>query len=966
MKVSPVIGTALLFLWLTFFSLGEVRGAPGDEKDDARPLSLNGGGTTLPNGVAAGDTTQTSALLWTRATTGGDLLFEYSTDPAFDTAVISITATVSDLFQPVKVLLTGLSPATTYYYRVTDAAGAAGEGHFRTAAPIGTKTGLRFGVSGDWVGELAPYPAIANADERDLDFFVAHGDTIAAGSAPTTLADFRLKHNEVYSTHLGLNTWADLRSSTSILATIDDNEVRNDFAGGADPASDPRFDNSGAFINETQLYSTALQAFVEYNPISDTYYGPTGDARTANKHKRYRYRTYGSDAAVFLLDTRSFRDAQLSLGSTVTDVLAFLNNTLVLTDRTIFGAQQLSDLKADLLAAQAARITWKFVLVPSPIQNLGLYKAEDRFEGYAAERNDLLRFIHQNGIQNVVFIAAGLHGTVVNNLTYQDSLISPQIPVTTFEVIAGPVAVDPPSGPFGPILIEYAEALGVITPTTKAIYEALPRAGKDEFVRTLMDAYLITPLGYDPIGLDGSGVQATLLQGGYLAAHTYGWTEFEVSPATQVLTVTTYGIDYYTETLLLDDPAAVISRTPAIVSQFVVTPSLLPPVSPEIVTIDGPTTGDLATLYTFTATTGPISTTTPLTYAWQANGQSEVIHSNDLSDTAPFSWTTSGLKWITVTVQNEGEPVVSDTYTIDIIAPPIITAPQSISLSGPETGQVGAAYSFTATVGPPDTTTPLTYFWRASEQETVTQTNALEDDLSLFWLTPGSKTITVTAGNGGPAVTAVHTVTLIVSGVVTPVNNVMISGPVEGAVDVSYSFTATVSPADATLPVTYTWEASGYGPLSQTGGGSDSQSFSWPVGGQKTITVTADNGLAQVTDLHTITIEASEVITPLNNVTISGPVEGAVDVSYSFTATVSPADATLPVTYTWEASGYGPLTRTNTTGDSLSFAWPLSGLKTIIVTAHNGGAPVSDTHTIAITATDSGGPQIYLPLILKH
>ena len=48
----------------------------------------------------------------------------------------------------------------------------------------------------------------------------------------------------------------------------------------------------------------------------------------------------------------------------------------------------------------------------SAIQNLGLFHAEDRYEGYAAERTDLLKFIKANGINNVVFIAAGLHGHV--------------------------------------------------------------------------------------------------------------------------------------------------------------------------------------------------------------------------------------------------------------------------------------------------------------------------------------------------------------------------------------------------------------------------------------------------------------------------------------------------------------------------------------------------------------------------
>jgi len=320
-----------------------------------------------------------------------------------------------------------------------------------------------------------------------------------------------------------------------------------------------------------RLYGNALQAFLEYNPLRNEFYGATGDPRTANKRKLYRFNTSGSDAAVFVLDTRSFRDQQLPLNDPTDplQVLAFLTDSLNDTSRTLLGAQQLADLKADLKRAQADGITWKFILVSVPIQNLGLFHAEDRYEGYAAERANLLRFINQNGVDNVVFIAAALHGTIVNNLTYQEVPLGPQIPTRAFEVIVGPVAIYPP---FGPAIINLAESYGLITPEERATYEALSREGKDEFVRQLVDEKLLAPLGYDPIGLEGSGIGATLLQGGYVDAHTYGWTEFEVDQGTQVLTVTNYGVDFYTEAELAANPNDIITRTPTIVSQFVVTP----------------------------------------------------------------------------------------------------------------------------------------------------------------------------------------------------------------------------------------------------------------------------------------------------------------------------------------------------------------------------------------------------------
>src|SRR5690606_39964051 len=50
----------------------------------------------------------------------------------------------------------------------------------RSSALDGERQGLRFGASGDVRGDLAPYPAIANAPGRDLDFFVHLGDTVYA------------------------------------------------------------------------------------------------------------------------------------------------------------------------------------------------------------------------------------------------------------------------------------------------------------------------------------------------------------------------------------------------------------------------------------------------------------------------------------------------------------------------------------------------------------------------------------------------------------------------------------------------------------------------------------------------------------------------------------------------------------------------------------------------------------------
>jgi phosphodiesterase/alkaline phosphatase D-like protein/predicted AlkP superfamily pyrophosphatase or phosphodiesterase len=555
---------------------------------------------SLLNGVASGDTTQTSTVLWTRSQTPGTVTFEYSTKADFSTIAGTKTATVSNPLQPVKVDVTGLTANTNYFYRATDVTGASATGKFSTAAAAGQMTGLKFGVTGDWRGELTPYPAISNADDANLKFFVELGDTIYADVASpavknpdgtekaqsTTLADYRAKQSEVYTSRYGQNTWGDLRASTSVLVTYDDHEVTNDFAGGQDLAKSTAAEQAlyGAktgLINDSPLFENGLQAFQEYNPIRDLTYNTPGDTRTDGERKIYRYNTFGNDAATFVLDARSFRDTELPGVTNLSDpaqVGAFLAKSFDPT-RTLLGKQQVQDLKTDLLNAQNNGVTWKFIMVPEPIENIGILGAGDRFEGYAAERTEILKYVNDNNISNVVFVAADFHGTLVNNLTYQTAPGQAQIATSAFEIVTGSVAYDKP---FGPTVAELAAQAGLITAAQKAQYDALPAAGKDAFIKNIVDGGL-AQLGYDPLGLDKNLAQANglinakLLQGDYVATNTYGWTEFNIDKQTQKLTVTTYGIDAYSRAELEANPTAITSRVPKVVSQFEVTPNNVAP-----------------------------------------------------------------------------------------------------------------------------------------------------------------------------------------------------------------------------------------------------------------------------------------------------------------------------------------------------------------------------------------------------
>ena len=69
---------------------------------------------------------------------------------------------------------------------------------------------------------------------------------------------------------------------------------------------------------------------------------------------------------------------------------------------------------------------------------------------------------------------------------------------------------------------------------------------------------------------------------------------------------------------------------------------------PSSAMLTGPTSGFLGVPYPFTATVESISTTLPLVYLWQADGQEPITHTGGLTDTTTFAWSVPGIYTITV------------------------------------------------------------------------------------------------------------------------------------------------------------------------------------------------------------------------------------------------------------------------------------------------------------------------------
>ncbi len=106
----------------------------------------------------------------------------------------------------------------------------------------------------------------------------------------------------------------------------------------------------------------------------------------------------------------------------------------------------------------------------------------------------------------------------------------------------------------------------------------------------------------------------------------------------------------------------------------------------------------------------------------------------------------------------------------------------------------------------------------------------------------------------------------------------------------------------------------------------------------------------------------------LSAVSISGPTEGIINTSYTFTATAVPLHATTPITYVWQIDGHAPITNASGITDVVSLSWPITGTQVLTVTAVNPfGGPVTAVYSITIEQlqpdlTIIGAPQLVTPL----
>ena len=400
-------------------------------------------------GVAAGEITSTSAVLWTRAPAAGPIQIEGS--PVGEARwqfffVIGVprralrATPATDLTFQFRV--PGLEPGTTYRYRFIQGDVRSRTGTFTTAPARSEGSTVRFAITGD--ADATPgengkpayntYGVYARMAAESNDFNINLGDTIYSDSevGGAEVARTAAEKWAKYKLGLELPALRKLRASAGLFSHWDDHEFVNDF-------SKPEHGNA--------IYAAGVKAFRDYSPV--TYSPATG---------LYRTFRWGKNLELFFLDERSYRSAKATqacrgdlaptVPQAVRDAFATLAPALrnpvppgcidAINDpsRTMLGGRQYA---AFTKAIKASTATWKVVVNEVPIQQ---YYAlpYDRWEGYAAERERLLGFLRQN-VKNVVFLTTDSHANFVNQIRSRTLSSTPES-YGMWEVVTGPVATN--------------------------------------------------------------------------------------------------------------------------------------------------------------------------------------------------------------------------------------------------------------------------------------------------------------------------------------------------------------------------------------------------------------------------------------------------------------------------------------------------------------------------------------------
>jgi alkaline phosphatase D len=388
------------------------------------------------HGVASGDPLSDGVVLWTRvspsAAAPAQVLVRWlvASDPALKMVVkTGTTRTSAARDHTVKVDVSGLAPATTYYYRFATAEGVSMTGRTRTL-PAGAAPRLRMAVvscSNHAAGYFNAYRRVAERADLDLvlhlgDYLYEYGSNQYGSVRPTepptemlTLADYRMRHAQ-YKRDADLQ---ELHRQHPMVAIWDDHEIANDaWVNGAENHSE------GAEGVWPERVSQGLQAYREWMPVRDS--------ALADPKRNQRAFRFGDLVDIVMLEERlQARSKQLEATIPVPGLGNVFTQTGDFADpaRTLLGSRQEGWLAARLRTSKAK---WKFIGQGVMFAHLkaqaaplaaggGLFFNADQWDGYQPARDRVYDMIKGDAtrpaVPNVVVLTGDIHSSWANDLT---------------------------------------------------------------------------------------------------------------------------------------------------------------------------------------------------------------------------------------------------------------------------------------------------------------------------------------------------------------------------------------------------------------------------------------------------------------------------------------------------------------------------------------------------------------------
>ncbi|MFF3311170.1 alkaline phosphatase D family protein [Streptomyces sp. NPDC002952] len=376
-------------------------------------------------GVASGDPTPSSVLLWTRLAPspyepGGGLAqqsvlvqWEVASDERFRTVVRTGIATAFPEYNhSLHIDVEGLAADREYFYRFRTGAYISETGRTRTAPATAAATAkLTFAAVSCQAYHDGYFTAHRHLSKDDVDIVFHLGDYLyeyavnSQGGArgytdrklpdvfnreAKTLEDYRLRY-ALYKSD------PDLRASHAahpFIVTWDDHETENNYAGAVDEKNDPPEE----FLLRR---AAAYRAYWENQPLRAAQLPKGSDAQL------YRRIQWGSLAQFDVLDTRQYRSDQ-AYG----DVQHVPGPESDDPGRTITGAAQEDWL---INGWRSSNALWN--VVPQQVcfsqRKLDLNDpakvSMDAWDGYRASRDRVLAGVKSSGIKNLMVLTGDVH-----------------------------------------------------------------------------------------------------------------------------------------------------------------------------------------------------------------------------------------------------------------------------------------------------------------------------------------------------------------------------------------------------------------------------------------------------------------------------------------------------------------------------------------------------------------------------